>query len=298
MSSDFYELAHERLADAKANDPDMAGFFEYNDAIVSAQQQASAAYLAAEPAALDAEALEQRIKAGNPCLTAEDLVVDRQHFDSLFATLSEVRDKCAEPSDPEGERRAAADMSDEWHMSLFNALLGDSASFAQCAADIGMPAAPFTFLASRSIAPFAIAYAERLSFSPVDAGWRSGHCPVCGSEPLMGKLSGDVGKRDLQCHLCNTEWAFTRLACPFCDNEDSEKLKYFFSKDDSTPHRLDVCACCSNYLKTIDTRDLADPPFLFVEHLATLHLDIVAGRKGFRRNTDPLFDLLGSELPG
>ena len=113
----------------------------------------------------------------------------------------------------------------------------------------------------------------------------------------MGKLDDDVGRRDLHCHLCNTEWAFTRLACPFCANEDGDKLKYFYSTENSTPYRLEVCACCSSYLKTIDTRDMAIAPFLFVENLTTLHLDIVANRKGFRRNTDPLFDLLGNELP-
>ena len=43
-----------------------------------------------------------------------------------------------------------------------------------------------------------------------------------------------------------------------------------------------MCDKCKGYIKTIDIRKLGNKVNLFVENLATLELDIVAGKEGFK----------------
>ena len=134
------------------------------------------------------------------------------------------------------------------------------------------------------------AYAAGLSQHFDNSVWLKGNCPVCGGEPLMAKLEGETGKRILQCYLCRTEWAFARLECPFCGNSDQDKLRYFYDEEDKS-YRVEVCDKCKMYLKTADTRLTEKDVVLFVENLATLHLDIVAKEEGFQREINTLFGL-------
>jgi len=112
-------------------------------------------------------------------------------------------------------------------------------------------------------------------------GWKEGYCPVCGSRAGMAELSGDEGKRRLSCSACFFPWPYPRIQCPYCGNADPEALSYFTAGDG--PTRVGVCRKCSRYLKTRDARlGNADVP-LEAEDLATLHLDLLAGKEGFER---------------
>ncbi len=112
-------------------------------------------------------------------------------------------------------------------------------------------------------------------------GWKEGYCPVCGSRAGMAELSGDEGKRWLSCSACFFRWPYPRIQCPYCGNSDPETLSYFTAGDG--PTRVGVCRKCSRYLKTRDARlGNADVP-LEAEDLATLHLDLLAGKEGFER---------------
>lgn len=111
--------------------------------------------------------------------------------------------------------------------------------------------------------------------------WTEGYCPVCGSRAGMAELAGEEGKRYLCCSACCFRWPFRRLQCPYCGNEESEKLSYFVAGDGAT--RVDTCKACSRYIKTRDTRKgNADIP-MDVEDLLTIHLDLLASREGFER---------------
>jgi FdhE protein len=71
------------------------------------------------------------------------------------------------------------------------------------------------------------------------------------------------------------------LKCPFCGNEEVDKLAYFVAGDG--PTRVDSCKACSRYIKTRDSRKgNADVP-LDVEDLLTMHLDLLATREGLER---------------
>jgi FdhE protein len=80
------------------------------------------------------------------------------------------------------------------------------------------------------------------------------------------------------------------MECPFCGNSDQEKMR-FFSEEGDRVHRVEVCDVCKAYLKVVDLRETERAVVLFVENLATIHLDLVAKREGFQRDTNRLFGL-------
>ena len=110
---------------------------------------------------------------------------------------------------------------------------------------------------------------------------RKSHCPVCGSLPSLSLLKGEEGKRYLLCSCCGYQWRADRLSCPVCNNTDQGSLHYFCGEGEDAC-RIDLCDTCHHYIKTIDYRSLeeSDPS---LEDLATLHLDVLAAQKGYRR---------------
>jgi FdhE protein len=113
------------------------------------------------------------------------------------------------------------------------------------------------------------------------AEWQDNFCPICGSRAGMAELCGEEGRRSLSCSTCSFSWPFKRLQCPYCGNEETEKLSYFVAGDG--PTRVDICKACSRYIKTRDSRKgNADVP-MDVEDLLTIHLDLLAAKEGFER---------------
>jgi FdhE protein len=90
-----------------------------------------------------------------------------------------------------------------------------------------------------------------------------------------------TGKRYLHCELCGQEWAYPRLKCPFCRNDEHETLGYF-DVEGEEGFRVDFCRKCLRYLKTVDKRVFEEAAPMELEHLATIHLDILANENGFR----------------
>jgi FdhE protein len=123
--------------------------------------------------------------------------------------------------------------------------------------------------------------------------WGRGHCPTCGALPAMGQLiQGDGGRsRLLACGCCATRWRYRRIGCPFCDSDTPDRLE-ILEVDGEVPLRLDVCTDCKGYLKTYtDAGDEA----LFLADWPTLHLDVAAGARGFRRLGASLYDFPDDE---
>ncbi len=116
-------------------------------------------------------------------------------------------------------------------------------------------------------------------------------CPVCGGAPLMAKLRREDGKRMLECSLCNTQWIFERLKCPFCSNEEQGTLGFFFIEEESA-YRVYKCDKCKRYIKTVDERKMAEgkPRALVVEDVATLYLDMAAVEEGYQSIRESRWD--------
>ena len=139
-----------------------------------------------------------------------------------------------------------------------------------------------SFLAGNSIRPIFEAYASQLKGYVDQEMWWRGYCPVCGSMPFIAEFRKE-GERFLACSLCGFEWRFMRLKCPFCENEDHKKLRYFYAESEGMAIRIDVCEKCKRYIKTLDTREMAGDVIPIIEDMGTLYLDVLAQKEGYLR---------------
>ncbi len=110
--------------------------------------------------------------------------------------------------------------------------------------------------------------------------WRRTYCPVCGSSPSLLLLKEKEGKRFGACSWCEHQWLMNRIECPYCENQVQESLGYFSIEDDEV-YRIEYCDVCKHYYKTMDCRPLEAEPLTFLEELTTLHLDMIAKKKGY-----------------
>lgn len=130
-----------------------------------------------------------------------------------------------------------------------------------------------------AVKPFLSREATVLSHALEQETWRRGYCPICGGNPDFSYLHKDNGARWLVCAQCDTEWLFQRLQCPYCENQDQNKLS-FFTNDVGT-YRLYICDQCKRYLKAIDLRQFKDEVLLPLERLTTIDMDHQAQANGY-----------------
>ena len=109
------------------------------------------------------------------------------------------------------------------------------------------------FFLEESLRPALEFVAESYAADIAASHWSEGYCPVCGKEPKIGALKDDEGRRFLFCNQCGIEWAFRRIKCPFCGNEEQKTLSYF-TVDNDERYRVDVCDECKRYVKIVDIR--------------------------------------------
>jgi FdhE protein len=132
------------------------------------------------------------------------------------------------------------------------------------------------------------------------AGWRDEerwmrrHCPTCGSLPTIAQLVGvDPGRqRYLCCGCCGTKWRFGRTRCPFCDAETHRRASVLVENEAGL--RIDYCESCSGYLKTYDGQG---GEAVMLADWTTLHLDLAASDRGWKRMAASLYDFDISQTP-
>lgn len=224
----------------------------------------------------------ERVQGGFPLLTAEVMSIDIPKASSFMAGLLELLKQRSPDGTAELDQLATALQDGKLNLA---ALLGaclrrDRAALEEIAVSGDLKAPLLEFVLETMLKAALEPLAATLSTADFE-GWQEGYCPVCGSRAGMGELAGEDGRRYLSCCTCFFKWPYKRLQCPYCKNDDPEHLSYFTV--DEGPTRVDVCTRCSRFLKTRDSRKgHADVP-LEVEDLATIHLDLVAGKEGFER---------------
>jgi formate dehydrogenase maturation protein FdhE len=172
------------------------------------------------------------------------------------------------------------------------------------------------FLARAATAPLLAALGSRAE--EVCTGPRDDlHCPTCGGLPQFAYVAeGDENlvtpHRFLECSRCTRSWAFARITCAGCGEDDSEKLLHFSEigaleaessgrtvrgadpdagprpdvvaeKQPVLPHvSIDGCTTCSHYVLSIDLR--RDPRAVpVVDELAALPLYLYASERGLSK---------------
>lgn len=136
------------------------------------------------------------------------------------------------------------------------------------------------FVLHSALHPFLRAHAEALNRFVDTSLWYRASCPICGGEPDMAALERAGGRRRLLCSRCDAEWAYRRLGCPFCGNDDPKDLA-FFASDDKV-YRLAVCERCHRYIKTIDLRETSTERPLAAERVLTVGMDLTAQSTGYQ----------------
>ena len=104
----------------------------------------------------------------------------------------------------------------------------------------------------------------------------------------MGQLVGkDPGrKRLLSCGRCGTRWQYKRTQCPFCE-QDAQRSSVLTIEGEAGL-RIDRCEACQGYLKTYDGQ--GDEELLLADW-SSLHLDVLATDRGWKRLASSLYEL-------
>lgn len=143
------------------------------------------------------------------------------------------------------------------------------------------------FVISHSIKPFLLAYAESMEGIFPKEKWKKQYCPICGHDPSFARLAKDEnGKRYLICIVCETQWHFNRIKCPYCLEEHPDKLGYFRVEDheEFDGYRVSYCLSCKRYIKTYDEKGrIKKINNYYLENIKTASLDFLAQKEGFIR---------------
>jgi len=211
----------------------------------------------------------------------EDFPIDMEASIDLFRSLCRLG-SAANPhiaSQVEKIDRALHDRTMDLEALLTGG--GKDQAIEQVAANRGLDKQVLSFLVRSSTRPSIEAGREQLRGEFDPETWRKTRCPVCASPPALSLLRGEGGMRYSLCSCCGCQWKIDRLSCSVCGSREQGALHYFCGEGEDAC-RIDLCDTCHHYIKTIDYRSLeeSDPS---LEDLATLHLDVLAARKGYRR---------------
>jgi FdhE protein len=138
----------------------------------------------------------------------------------------------------------------------------------------------FKFILDQLMKPFLEKRIEGIQSLTQNLSWHKGYCPICGSFPELSFIKGDEGQRWLRCSLCGYEWRFMRTVCPFCENDDYEKMELYFIEC-RQHERAELCYQCNRYIVNIDLRKCEEEVVKEVAAIGMLYLDVLVQGKGF-----------------
>ena len=230
---------------------------------------------------IDPVEAKTRMEEGFPYLRPADAPLtfsrEREYFSCLLKSFEEVS-----PSKYESLKRAMESKNFGLDQAL-KRLLDNQLSERILEEEFGPEGGILLFFLFQTLKPTFESLAKRWRASLKDLFWTQGYCPFCGGFPDMGEIRKE-GKRILHCPLCGTEWEYPRMKCPYCQNDDPERLTYF-QVEGEAENRVDICQVCRNYLKTLDSREMEGSLDFEVEDYLTLHLDHLAQEEGYARPT-------------
>jgi FdhE protein len=248
---------------------------------VREQQDKMKSSLTLEPIALKKEWKALLMKEGFPLLEKKDFPLDMDASLSLFRSLCQIGKEANPHMEEEVRKIEEATSEKKIDLSTLFKEGGDEQKVEGVSKELGLDKKILLFLIHSSLKPSIETGVEKL-FREVDTEtWMKGSCPVCGSLPYLSLLKEEVGKRFLLCSHCGYQWRIDRMICPFCNNKDQESLHYF-SAEGEKAYRIYLCDKCHQYIKTIDLRTIGESDPL-LEDLATIHLDLVASQRGYKR---------------
>ncbi|MFB3885493.1 MAG: formate dehydrogenase accessory protein FdhE [Thermodesulfobacteriota bacterium] len=280
------EKLKKRIQQLKKKRPGYKEILDFYQKIRDEQEKTKAS-LKLEPIHLRKEWKALLTKEGFPILEKGDFPVDIEASMTLFHSLCQIGKDANSHMAREAEKIEA--ILDQKKVDLKRLLIEGTkeGKIKEIGREFGLDKQVLTYLVQESLRPSIEAGVEKLHHEFDTRNWLKGYCPICGSLPYLSLLKEEVGKRYLLCSFCGYAWRVDRMTCPFCQNKGQESLHYFYGEGEEAL-RIDFCDKCREYIKTIDLRKIdSDDPTL--EDLATLHLDVLASQKGYRRPIARLF---------
>jgi FdhE protein len=223
-------------------------------------------------------AAQRRLSQGFPALDRNELELDVSGAEEfLKRVMAIVRE--SNPGGIKALESALGRRTFPLERLLASVLRGEIDAFD--AGSEGVDKGLLIFLAHEVVKLFLTVRRDLYALRVDEEGWKEGFCPFCGGMPFLAEFRGEEGKRFLFCGDCETEWRFSRFTCPFCKNDDQQKMGYF-SAEGEDHYRVYYCENCKGYLKTVDSRETEKKVFPEIENLATLHLDFAAKKEGLK----------------
>ncbi len=228
---------------------------------------------------IEKQVFDLKLKEGFPLLSPDEFSLDTNHAQELFFRLCEGLKGIPETKEKAEKIEAYFKDHPEDLPQAFKSFL-EKKDFSPDGLDENV----FNFLLFQSLKPSLHACAEGLTPLLKNVYWDKGYCPICGHYPYMAALR-ENGKKFAKCSFCEYEWQIERIFCPFCGHKDHKKLRYF-EVEGEEGYRVYLCEACKCYLKTVDERVLADVVDLELEDIATIHLDILAEKEGYKKKME------------
>lgn len=113
--------------------------------------------------------------------------------------------------------------------------------------------------------------------------WPHGYCPVCAAWPVLAERRGLDRSRQLRCGRCAAEWEMEWLTCAYCGERNHQQLGSLVLADGDEMLKVETCASCRGYLKSIATLQPIPASELLLRDLETVELDLIALERGYGR---------------
>jgi FdhE protein len=114
--------------------------------------------------------------------------------------------------------------------------------------------------------------------------WEKGYCPVCGAFPSIAMIKEKIAERWLHCSQCGYEWKFSRVLCPYCEDQAYKEMPFFFVEDKGNDCAF-ACDKCKRYLITLTRMSDLLIRDLDISAISLTHLDVIMQEKGYQPMT-------------
>jgi FdhE protein len=166
----------------------------------------------------------------------------------------------------------------------------DANEIKELAAESGVDAGALASVAHLAAFPL-LQSCGRLLESQVPSYWHHGYCPVCAAWPILAERRGLDRSRRLRCGRCAAQWEVQWLYCIYCGEREHGRLGSLEPDDRGEMLKVEICATCRGYLKSIASLQ-GFPAFeLLLQDLETIELDLVALDRGYHRPLESGFAL-------
>jgi FdhE protein len=214
-----------------------------------------------------------------PLLCRHQVHVDTDRLGHLLRGLAAILPASAglnryDPSPLEALELVVAAVAQDW--SAIGAI----------ATRAGVPDDALATIAPLASWPLLQACGRRLApYIPAD--WDHGYCPVCGAWPLLSELRGLERARRLRCGRCAADWPLPWLSCAYCGERRHERLGSLVSEGQLDGRKIETCAECRGYMKSVSTLEPLTPAGVLLTDLETVELDLVAHERAWIRPDRP-----------